>query len=285
MAFRGMTAEQLEKQFNPRAAVPEHGPLIAWRMRRSEETRRKLRCELELRYGPNPLETLDVFPGAPGGPVQLYIHGGYWRANDKADASAIAEPLVAKGATVVLINYDLCPKATVGQIVEEVRRAVAWTYRNIRRYGGDPDRLFISGNSAGAHLCAMTLAHDWLGEGGEGLPADVIKGAAPITGIYDLEPVLHITVNADVRLTPAEAKRLSPMTQPPLRKLPLLVAVGGAETPEWIRQSKDYAAMCRAHGIDAEYLECPGENHFTMTNVLADPEHMLTRAIVRQMGL
>ena len=282
MAFRGMTAEQLEKQFNPRAAVPEHGPLIEWRMRRSEETRRKLACALELRYGPNPQETLDVFPGAPDGPVQLYVHGGYWRANDKADASVIAEPLVAKGATAVLINYDLCPQATVAQIVQEVRRAVAWTYRNIRRHGGDPNRLFISGNSAGAHLCAMALAHDWTAEG---LPADVVKGAAALTGIYDLEPVLHITVNDDVRLTAADARLLSPMTQPPLRNLPLLVAVGGAEPAEWIEQSKAYAAMCRANAIEAEYLECPGENHFTMTNVLADPDHMLTRAIIRQMGL
>lgn len=282
MSFNDMSAEQLEKQFNPRAAVPDHGRYIEERMRRSAETRKKLACELDVRYGPNPLETLDVFPGAPGGPVQLYVHGGYWRANDKADASVIAEPLVARGATAVLINYDLCPKVRVSEIVEEVRRAIVWTHRNVRRYGGDPDRLFISGNSAGGHLCAMMLAHDWAADG---LPADAIKGAAPLTGVYDLEPVLHISVNADVRLTPEEARRLSPMHLPPRRDLPLLVAVGGAETPEWIKQSQDYAAMCRRNGVAAEYLECPGENHFTMTNVLGDPGHMLTRAILRQMGL
>lgn len=282
MTYRGMTTEQLEKQFNPRAAVPEHGHYIDERMRLSAETRRKLACVLDLRYGPNPLEMLDVFPGAPGGPVQLYVHGGYWRANDKADASAIAEPLVAKGATAVLINYDLCPNVTVAEIVRETIRAVAWTWRNVGAHGGDPDRLFISGNSAGAHLCAMALAHDWTADG---LPADVVKGAALLTGIYDLAPVPHISVNEQVRLSAGEAKALSPMTRPPLRRLPLLVAVGGAETAEWIRQSKDYAAMCRANGIEAEYLECPGENHFTMTNVLADPDHMLTRAILQQMGL
>jgi arylformamidase len=282
MAYQGMTAEQLERQFNPRAAVPEHGHYIEERMRRSAETRRKLRCALDLRYGPNPLETLDVFPGAPGGPVQLYVHGGYWRANDKADASVIAEPLVAKGATAVLINYDLCPNVTVAEIVRETIRAIAWTWRNVRKHGGDPDRLFISGNSAGAHLCAMALAHDWTADG---LPADIVKGAAPVTGIYDLTPVPHISVNELIRLKPEEVKALSPMELPPRRNLPLLVAVGGAETPEWIKQSKNYAAMCRANGIDAEYLECPGENHFTMTNVLADPGHMLTRAIIGQMGL
>ena len=282
MTYAGMTAEQLERQFNPRAAVPDHAPLIEERMRRSAETRRRLRCVLDLRYGPNPLETLDVFPGAPGGPVQLYVHGGYWRANDKADASVIAEPLVAKGATAVLINYDLCPSAPLAEIVRETIRAIAWTWRNIRDHGGDPDRLFISGNSAGAHLCAMALAHDWTANG---LPADLIKGAAPVTGIYDLAPVPLISVNQQVRLTPEEAAALSPMRLPPRRNLPLLVAVGGAETPGWIAQSKAYAAMCRENGIDAEYLECPGENHFTMTNVLGDPEHMLTRAILRQMRL
>jgi arylformamidase len=282
MAFRGMSAAELERQFNPRAAVPDHARYIEERTRRSAETRKKLRCLLDLRYGPGPLETLDVFPGAPGGPVQLYIHGGYWRANSKSDASVIAEPLVAKGATAVLIDYDLCPNATVAEIVREAIRAIAWTWRNIRSYGGDPDRLFISGNSAGAHLCAMALAHDWTAEG---LPAEAIKGAAPVTGIYDLEPVPLISVNEQIRLKPEEARGLSPIRLPPRRPLPLLVAVGGAETPEWIRQSKDYAAMCRANGVPADYLECPGENHFTMTNVLGDPDHMLTRAILRQMGL
>lgn len=282
MTFMGMSAEDVERQFNPRAAVPEHGHYIEERTRRSAETRRKLRCALDLRYGPNPLETLDVFSGAPGGPVQLYVHGGYWRANSKSDASVIAEPLVAKGATAVLIDYDLCPKVTVAEIVRETVRSIAWTYRNIRAHGGDPDRLFISGNSAGAHLCAMALAHDWAAEG---LPADVVKGAAPVTGIYDLEPVPLISVNEQIRLKPEEARGLSPMHNPPRRALPLLVAVGGAETPQWIQQSKDYAAMCRAHRIPAEYLECPGENHFTMTNVLGDPDHILTKAILKQMGL
>lgn len=282
MTYRGMSAEDAERQFNPRVAVPDHGRYIEERARRSAEARRRLRAELDLRYGANPLETLDVFPGAPGGPTQLYVHGGYWRANDKSDASAIAEPLVAAGATAVLINYDLCPKVTVAEIVDEVRRAIAWTWRNVGQYGGDPNRLYISGNSAGAHLCAMALAHDWAADG---LPEDAVKGAALLTGIYDLEPVLHISVNADVRLTPEEAKRLSPMFLPPRRNLPLLVAVGGAEPAAWIQQSKDYAAMCRARGIEAEYLECPGENHFTMTNVLADPGHSLTRAILTQMGL
>lgn len=282
MARRDMSAAELETQFNPRAAVPDHGHYIEDRMRRSAETRRTLRCALDLRYGPGPLETLDVFPGAPGGPVQLYVHGGYWRANGKADASVIAEPLVARGATAVLIDYDLCPDVTVAKIVQETIRAIAWTWRNILDHGGDPDRLFVSGNSAGAHLCAMALAHDWTADG---LPADVIKGAAPVTGIYDLAPVPHISVNAQIRLRPEEVGALSPIHLPPRRPLPLLVAVGGAETPEWIRQSKDYAAMCRARGIPAEYLECPGENHFTMTNVLGDPEHMLTKAILKQMGL
>jgi len=282
MTFRGMPAAEIERQFNPRAAVPDHAHYIEERTRRSAETRRSLRCVLDLRYGPGPMETLDVFPGAPGGPVQLYVHGGYWRANSKSDASIVAEPLVAKGATAVLIDYDLCPSVTVTEIVRETIRAIAWTHRNIRAHGGDPDRLFISGNSAGAHLCAMALAHDWAADD---LPADVIKGAAPVTGIYDLTPVPLISVNEQIRLKPEEAGALSPMRLPPRRPLPLLVAVGGAETPEWIRQSRDYAAMCRERGVPAEYLECPGENHFTMTNVLGDPDHMLTKAILRQMGL
>ena len=218
MAFLGYRQEELERQFNPRVAVPNHGEQIAARSEASARVRERLKAELDLRYGPGPKETLDIFPAAvDSAPVQLYVHGGYWRANDKSDVSFMAEPLVAAGATVVLINHDLCPDVGVGDIVEQVRRAIAWTYRHKAEHGGDPDQIYISGNSAGAHLCAMALAHDWEAKG---LPADLIKGATLITGVYDLEPVLHISVNQDVRLDPEAARRLSPMFLPPRRPLP-----------------------------------------------------------------
>lgn len=281
----GLSPEQLEQHFNPRVAVPGHQPKIDARKTQSAAVRPGLEGTHDLRYGPNANELLDIYParsGATPSPVQLYIHGGYWRAQDKADVAFLAAPMTKAGATVVIINYDLCPTVSLEEIVAEAKRAIAWTYGNIAEYGGDPERLYISGNSAGAHLCAMALAHDWAADG---LPGDIIKGAAPSTGIYDVSPVLDISVNAEIGLTAEMVAPLSPMGQPPRRPLPLIISVGGGETEGWIKQSKDYLAMCRANGIEAEYLEVPGADHFDMTGAMGEIEQPLLPAILRQMGL
>ena len=287
MTYRNLSPEALELEFNPRAVARNIDERLAASAAASAETRARLDCVLDVRYGPGAKETLDIFPAAdsgarPGAPVHLFIHGGYWRAMDKSDYSFIADAFQPAGATTVVINYDLCPAVTLDTIVEQSNRSIAWTFRNIAEYGGDPERLYVSGNSAGGHLTAMALAHDWEAEG---LPADLIKGAVPITGVMDCEPVLDITVNEEVRLEPEAARRLSPLRNPPRYYLPLLVAVGGAEPPLWIRMSEDYAALCRKHGIYCEYLEMPDHDHFDISRAVGDPESPLARAMLRMMGL
>ena len=283
MTYRNLSPEALELEFNPRATAKNLDERLAASVAASAETRARLDCALDVRYGPGEKETLDIFPASePVAPVLLFIHGGYWRAMDKSDYSFIADAFRPVGATTVVINYDLCPAVTLDTIVEQSNRSIAWTFRNIANYGGDPDRLYVSGNSAGGHLTAMALAHDWEAEG---LPADLIKGAAPITGVFDCEPVLDITVNEEVRLEPEAARRLSPLHHPPRRALPLLIAVGGAEPRLWIQMSMDYAALCREHGIDCEYLEMPGHDHFDISRAVGDSESPLAHAMLRMMGL
>ena len=287
MTYRNLSPEALELEFNPRAVARNLDERLAASAAASAETRTRLDCVLDVRYGPGEKETLDIFPTADpgagrGAPVHLFIHGGYWRAMDKSDYSFIADAFQPAGATTVVINYDLCPTVTLDTIVEQSNRSIAWTWRNIAQYGGDPERLYVSGNSAGGHLTAMALAHDWEAEG---LPADIVKGAAPITGVMDCEPVLDITVNEEVRLDPEAARRLSPLRNPPRRALPLLVAVGGAEPRLWIEMSEDYAALCRKHGIDCEYMEMPDHDHFDISRAVGDPESPLARAMLCMMGL
>ena len=287
MTYRNLSPEALELEFNPRTVARNLDERLAASAAAAAETRARLDCKLDVRYGPGENETLDIFPApgsgsGPGAPVQLFIHGGYWRAMDKSDYSFIADVFQPAGATTVVINYDLCPTVTLDTIVEQSNRSIAWTWRNIADYGGDPDRLYVSGNSAGGHLTAMALAHDWEAEG---LPADIIKGAVPITGVMDCEPVLDITVNEEVRLEPEAARRLSPLRHPPRRALPLLVAVGGAEPRLWIGMSEDYAALCRAHGIECEYMEMPGQDHFDISRAVGDPKSPLAHAMLRMMGL
>ena len=159
---------------------------------------------------------------------------------------------------------------------------MAWLYRNIAEHGGDPARLHISGSSAGGQLAALALAHDWAADG---LPADLIKGATVITGVHDLEPVLHISVNREVRLAPDAVRRLSPIHHPPARPTSVVVVVGAAESVAWIQQSKYYAALCRAAGSSTEYLEVPGANHFSVTESLGERDSALVRAMLAQMGL
>ena len=284
MTYQDLSREALELAFNPRATARDLDERLAATAAASTDARARLDCVLDVRYGPGENETLDIFPAAAGSgaPVLLFIHGGYWRAMDKNDYSFIADVFQPAGATTVVINYDLCPTVTLDTIVEQSNRSIAWTWRNIADYGGDPDRLYVSGASAGGHLTAMALAHDWEGEG---LPADIIKGAVPITGVMDCEPVLDITVNAEVRLESEAARRLSPLRNPPRRALPLLVAVGGAEPPLWIKMSEDYAALCRKRGIECDYMEMPDHDHFDIGRAVGDPESPLAQAMLRMMGL
>ena len=214
--------------------------------------------------------------------MHLFIHGGYWRAMDKSDYSFIADVFQPAGAATVIINYDLCPAVTLDTIVVQTMRAIAWTWRNIAGHGGDPGRLYVSGNSAGGHLTAMALAHDWAADG---LPADLIKGAMPVTGVFDCEPVPDTTVNEQVRLDRETARHLSPLRNPPRHALPVLVSVGGAEPALWIRMSKDYAALCREHGLECEYMELPGHDHFDVSRAVGDAQSPLARAMLRMMGL
>ena len=287
MTYQDLSPEALELAFNPRTTAKNLDERLTESAAASADTRARRDCVLDVRYGPGENETLDIFPAAnPGSdraaPVQLFIHGGYWRAMDKSDYSFIANVFQPAGATTVVINYDLCPTVTLDTIVEQSNRSIAWTWRNIADYGGDPERLYVSGNSAGGHLTAMAIAHDWEAEG---LPADIIKGAIPITGVMDCEPVLDITVNAEVRLEPEAALRLSPLRNPPRRALPLLVAVGGAEPRLWIKMSEDYVALCRTQGIECDYMEMPGHDHFDIGRAVGDPESPLAQAMLRMMGL
>jgi arylformamidase len=279
MDWRGYTADEIEVQFNPRASVPsfevDQARHAAW----SAAARSELDGHLDVAYGDGPLHKIDVFParGTGDAPVHVYFHGGYWRAQDKANFAHVARTLVDQGICMVIANYDLCPAVTLDGTVESALRAIAWTWRHAHDYGGNPDRLTVSGHSAGAHLCAMALAHDWVADG---LPADPIKGAVPSSGIYDPEPARHTTVNAEIRLTRAIAERNNALRLPPKVRCPVKLFVGGDETAEWIRQTGLYAEHLRHHGLDPELSVIPGTHHFDLIDQYVDAASPIVRAIV-----
>nr|WP_246500695.1 alpha/beta hydrolase [Azospirillum rugosum] len=220
------------------------------------------------------------------------MHGGYWRGRDKADYSYIADALVPRGVTTVVMNYDLCPDASLPEIVRRTRDGLRWVHRHAAELGGDPERITASGHSAGAHLLAMALADDAGGDrlggdrlGGDRLPDGLVKAAVLVSGIYELEPVLGITVNDTIRLRPEMVDGVSPMRHPPATATALEIAVGANETPAWVGQSRDFAERCRARGSACAYHEIPGHDHFSIMALMETPDDPLSRMVLKAAGM
>lgn len=261
----------LDAQYNNRARIPEHPQIFERWARASALTREQASRRLDLRYGDGPNELLDVFPAPRDeAPVLVYIHGGYWRALDKSDQSFIAASFVHEGVMVVLPNYALCPAVTIETIALQCAAAVAWTFRHAALYGGDPSRIVVAGHSAGGHLAAMLLACDWKRLGRD-LPADVVKAALSISGLFDLEPIRRTPfLQPDLRLTPASVRRLSPAGFAPPRRGVLAAVVGADETDEFRRQNRLIREAWGAKVVPV-CEEIPKTNHLTVLHDLADP--------------
>src|SRR5262245_29663753 len=276
-------ADEMEYQYNPRVSVPEFPELAKVRSAQSRKVRESAKSWLNVPYGSSPRELLDIYAAdKPGGPVLVYIHGGYWRSGSKEDNCHFAPTFTKRGATVVLVEYDLCPQVTVADIVRQTRASIAWVYKNIMRYSGDRSKIYVSGHSAGGHLTAMALANDWTKEG---IPQDFIKGAVVTSGVYDLDMVMRISVQEQVQMTPEIVKLNNPLLNPPRVKCPLVIAVGGAEPRGWQQMSEDYFNYCKQQGMNVEYLVVPGANHYTMSEHLQNDHSPLTQAMIKQMGV
>jgi arylformamidase len=270
-----LPAEFVEREYNLRAAFPDHPHWFARWAADSAATRARLAATLNVRYGSGPKQTLDLFPSAEPRGALLFIHGGYWRSLDKRDQSFVAAPLVAAGIGVAIINYDLCPDVTIAQIVEQCRQAVAWLRREGPRYGVPAQRLVVAGHSAGGHLAAMLVATDWAARG---LPA--VAGAVALSGVFDLEPLVQAAINDDLKLDPARARALSPIQLRPRGAVPLLVAAGADETSEFIRQSWllwERWTACHPPGRHGPLL-IAARHHFSVLTDLGDPDSELVHA-------
>jgi len=282
--FRGHDRAALDAQYDNRAKVADAAERLARFAEASARTRAHLECTLDVAFGAHPGETLDVFPAGAGAPVQLFVHGGYWRALDKRDHSFVARAFVPAGIATVVVNYALMPGVSMDELVRQVQASVAWTWRNAGSFGGDRERLFVSGHSAGGHLVARLMATDWRGFGAD-LPEHPIRGGTGISGLYDLEPIRLCFLNDELALDAATVRRHSPVGLARTCPGPLLLPVGGEEGPEYLRQTGALVDAWRGHGEPPCAMVMDGHDHFSIVAELERPDSELARAIHRQMGV
>jgi arylformamidase len=268
-----------EAEYNNRARVPEHPQIFArWEREAAAyraESIKSARAELGLAYGPTPRQTIDVFDpaGEASGSLALFIHGGYWRSLAPSQFSHLASGLNGHGATVAVAGYDLCPHVTISDIIAQMRQACLFLWR---RYGR---KILVYGHSAGGHLAACVLATDWPALAPDA-PRDLVPAAVAISGLFDLAPFTAVSMNADLRLSPAEARAVSPLFWRPPAGLVLEAWCGALESGEFRRQNRIIAEAWAEAGVATACLEVPDANHFTVVDPLSDPASGLTGRLV-----
>jgi arylformamidase len=285
LVFLDMDQQALDEAYDQEIWAPNRALIVERRKAASERARAVLGMPKRIAYGPSEYEGLDVFDcGIKGAPINVFVHGGAWRRNAAADYALQAEPLVRAGAHSVIIDFINVDQAhgDLFPMYEQVRRAMAWVHNNADSFGGDRERLYASAHSSGSHLAGVVLTRGWKEEG---LLADFCKGAVLLSGMYDLAPVALSKRAAYVNFTADMVQRLSGQRYLDGLHTPLILGYGTAETPEFQRQSRDFAAAVRAAGEPVELIEGAAYNHFELLETLANPYGLMGRAMLRQMGL
>jgi arylformamidase len=263
-----------ELQYNPRLTVKDAALIMPGWRKRALVTRERTPPLGDFKYGPHPRENLDLFrvPNARG--TVVYIHGGYWRMLSKLETSFVADGFTGQGLSVALINYPLCPDVTLAHIRRSVQRAFAVLWSKILT---EEERrvVIVTGHSAGGHLAALHLATDWRHFN---LPDNPIAGVVSLSGVFDVAPLIHTSMNKELRLTEETATPLNLMRSATIGHAPLVLAVGGDEPEEFHRQSGDLAKAWAT--LRPKVLSVPGINHYTIVDQLAEPGAILNREVI-----
>lgn len=265
--------EDSERQYNLQKAFPTYPETRQTWIEASVALKRTAAPRLDLAYGDGPLQNLDYYAAERNGPLLVFVHGGYWQGGDKADVGFIAGPYLNAGINVAVINYSLAPKARVEDMVDEVQASLVWLQTQASELGFDSRRISLMGHSAGGHLIAMMVART-----DKPVPQDMpdIVNLFPISGVFDISPLLPSSVNTALGLDQVRADALSPLAWPGPESTHIHTFVGAGETEQFHVQSQTLARAWTVSGHDS----VPGTDHFTVLNVLADESSEYARAVI-----
>jgi arylformamidase len=276
--FLDYTQDELDRAYDQRVWAPD-APAIIQRFTDNSAAVRAKYPPHTAQYGPTEDETLDIFvpPGAGGLPVVAYIHGGAWQRLTKDDSCAAAPTFVDNGVIYVALNFAVIPKVRLPDMAAQCRRAMVWLHKNIARHGGDPDRISVCGHSSGGHLTGVMLTTDWTAHDA---PADLLKAGLSMSGMYELHPVMLSARSSYVKISSEELAALSAMRHLGRVTCPVIVAWGDRESPEFKRQSGEFADALAGIGRLQARLELPNANHFEVPEALNDRQSDVSRAFL-----
>jgi arylformamidase len=274
-----MAAIDYETEYDNRTRVPEH-PQIFEQWTRDGAAYRGLastekRAELGLRYGAGPRQTVDLFHAAVGAaaPLAMFIHGGWWRSLEASQFSQMAAGLNARGVSVAVVGYDFCPQVSIATIIDQMRAACLFVWRRLSK------PMLVCGHSAGGHLAAAMLATDWKAID-PAAPARLVPAAYSVSGVFDLTPMVGISVNQDLRLDVAQARAVSPLFWPAPRGSTFDSVVGELESAEFLRQARSIVDTWGQAGVATRYGVIAAKNHFTVIDALTDADSTTVTRLV-----
>jgi arylformamidase len=286
LVWMDMDQVELDAAYDQRNYAPLAGQIIKRYTTRSNEARTNLGVPKRFAYGPTAVEGIDVYPTITSkAPIFLFVHGGAWLRGEAKDYGFPAELFVNAGVNYVALDFIAVSAANddIGVMAEQVRRGIAWTYKNAASFGGDAGRFYIGGHSSGGHLCGVALVTDWQND--FGLPADMVKGGLCMSGMYDLKPARLSKRSSYIKFTDEMEQSMSPQRQIDKLRAPIIVTYGTNETPEFQRQNRDFAVAVKAAGKPVELIEAPNFNHFEMCESLGNPYGPNGRAALKLMKL
>jgi arylformamidase len=281
-----MDQVELDAAYDQSFYAPLAGQIFKRYASLSNEARAHVGDPKRFSYGSTPVEALDLYPAKkPNAPIFVFIHGGAWLRGEAKNYGYPAELFVNSGVNYIVLDFIAVGPANgdISLMADQVRRAIAWTYKNAASFGGDANRLYVGGHSSGGHLCGVALVTDWQKD--FGLPANMVKGGLCMSGMYDMKPVRLSKRSSYVKFTDMMEQAMSSQRQLDKLQAPIIVTYGTNETPEFQRQNRDFAAAVKAAGKPVEVIEAPNYNHFEMCESLGNPYGPNGRAALKLMEL